>query len=72
MASLDELGQAGGPPTVAIGDAGLLDVRWPLGRPARFEVATSVFEQLVDDANAGRRALNVLGEVATALGKLAG
>jgi hypothetical protein len=73
VAGLDDLGgQPGGPPEVTIDAAGLLEVRWPMGRPARVDLATVVFEQLVDDVNGGRRALNVLGEVAAALAKLTG
>jgi hypothetical protein len=73
VAALDDLaGQPGGPPVLTVDAAGLLEVRWPMGRPARVDMATVVFEQLIDDANAGRRALNVLGDVAAALAKLTG
>lgn len=72
MAALADLGDgAGGPPTVRTSDAGLLEVNWPDGRPDRFEVTTVVFESLVDEANAARRTLTVLAEVASALAKLA-
>lgn len=71
MTALEDLGgQAGGPPVITLDASGQLEVRWPLGRPQRVELACHVFEQLIDDANGGRRAVAVLAEVAAALTRL--
>jgi hypothetical protein len=45
-------------------------VSWPQGRPAEFLIRSGFFEQLVEEANVGRRALPVLAAVADALTRL--
>jgi hypothetical protein len=60
----------GGPPALTEDDSGAYSVAWPQGRPAEFAIRSAFFEQLVEEANLGRRALPVLQAVADALTRL--
>lgn len=60
----------GGPPALVEDDSGGYSVSWPHGRPASFDVASTFFETLVEEANLGRRAMPVLQAVAEALTRL--
>lgn len=62
---------AGGPPALTADASGAYVVSWPAGRPVEFPIAAAFFLQLVEEANLGRRALEVLTDIAGALAKLA-
>lgn len=71
---LERLGGAptgvGGPPVVDVDGDGFYAVTWPQGRPETFDIAADLFDVIVGDLNAGRRAINALGAVAEALATL--
>lgn len=70
MPRLSSLGDTTGLPGLAIDGDGLYRLSWPQGRPEEVSLAVGLFEALLDDLNAGRRAINVLGVIARALGGL--
>lgn len=67
---LRSLGSTAGEPAIEEDGEGLLRLSWPLGRPEGVELATALLEDLVEQLNGGRRAINVLMVIAQALGGL--